>query len=236
MARSRSIIAQNAIAKRTLCQADGCPAFRRSVSRYCAAHENNAQRYGGPEARVITYAETRQYEALMDRWLKVQAGHPVLVSAYAELQRLIDNSTAYTLPHHLRRLDYHSRLQRELRRLSEGGVSGAEVFRAVATVFLFASSQPRTLAPLSLPHRFATARRVLSLRARYRHATKGGEHVNRLSSLVLDNLGRDLIRLLYPVLVAVASSIESCRASEREKHQRYAEQLSATPFNPIAVK
>ncbi len=191
------------------CSVPGCYDLVQGVSHHCNAHKLRALRYGGPLRRAIRQSELQPYARLVDRFIKVNRDHPALAEAHARLQVLLDIAARGDPPVARGPYDWTSRLTKELRRLHQGGTTGAEVFRAVAIVWLFADREPAVVSPMSRPHRYAVARQVLSLRTReaYRGSTQVG--VKRFSSLVLDHLGEQLLALLLPVLRAMSRTLST---------------------------
>lgn len=222
----------NLRARERRCEVPGCLSYRRTISRYCEPHRQAANRHGDPKGRLIQKAETRSQQELIDKWLKAQGEHPALAQAFAELQGLVDSAALFAAPYTIRYGDTATRLNKELRRLYGDGVTGKEIFKAVATIWLFAHQRPFDLELFSIAHRYATARRVLTLCRLERRAGRGMMgHAAELSSGVMNQLGRTLVTMLSPVMDAMAKNIDEAMTIERERHKRYIESITAHPFN-----
>jgi hypothetical protein len=166
---------------------------------------------------------------------KANPEHPALVYVFEQLQAMIDAARNYQRPHNLRPLDWSSRLSHELRRLHDGGITGQEVFRVVALVWMLHRYQPRTL-PAGRPLLFAMARAVLDLRPRYTHVgirrERSGPALvsNRLSTLVVAKLGEELLTLLHPVLARMAEAIDRATTPQQEQRAKIVQALDEQPF------
>jgi hypothetical protein len=155
-------------------------------------------RYGSPTGRRLWAAELAPHLERVDAFLKANDRHPALAEAYHDLDSLLKAGATFSPPARLRQRDFAPRLRMELQRLTAGGVDGREVFRTSATVYLFSHAHPDIIEPYSKPFRFSMARNVLKLRPLQ----------GRLSTLALNDLGKTLLSLLLPVLVAMKRAID----------------------------
>ena len=231
-----SLREQNAKGRTHRCEVPGCQRLRRGVSRYCFLHENRKSRHGHPNGRHLRAFELAPFREELDRWLKAQDGHPVLQSVYAELDEMLSRCAAYEPGRSLRHYDADARMKLELRRLASAGITGKQIFRTAAVLWRVAKCRGDMLPFLSIQHRYATARHVLNLTPRYYHYSNSNSGSRkkvsrRLSSQVLNSLGRHLIVSLRVVLEAVHEAIEKSANAERDRAERLTADLTAHPFS-----
>jgi hypothetical protein len=192
-------------------------------------------KYGAPLGRPITPPELRPYKVEVERFIRLNESHPALVTAYAELQRMVDDAGRHPVTRPPARTDHRGLGRVELARLYAGGVTGSEMFQAVAAIHLFAHRQPRSLEVNSKAYWYAVARSILALRHRRDIRSRGVPSPNRfatsrVSTFVLLNLGRSVAMLLAPLLSEMATAIDRGATAERDRRQSIATAVASHPF------
>jgi len=203
----------------------GCSSFVNRISRYCARHRDNDQRYGHPLGRAIRKSETGRFSRILASFIKANRNHPALTLVFTELDTMVAEGTARAAatpnaklaPH-----DWRPRLDRELSRLHRHGVTPADIFREVGTLWFYSRTYSRELPPLSRRFHFAAARAVLSLAPREGRWSLDGRHkqaTRRHSTLVLEHFGRSLTVALAGVLRAAEASFDQHANTIAQRHR-----------------
>ena len=158
--------------------------------------------------------------------------HPALVMLLADLDQMLASSTGYQLPRQLRQVDWKPRLMKELQRMHNGGITGNDVFRAVAMIYLLSHRQPSRLEMNSREMKFAIARAVLHLRNKGTKKGRMGVGLpHRMSTHVLDHLGHQLLIKALPVLQPMATALDRIGASaHRERRDEIAAAIAEKSF------
>lgn len=218
------------------CAVPSCKEVARRVGKYCLVHERNAARHGGPLQRAIRLTELRPYLATVNRFMVGNSGHPALTLVYESLSRIVSESSALRITRRPKPREWRPRLTLELQRLLAGGVTGREVFRRVAALWLLARYQPRTLPPNSKEFWAQSARMTLNLRQRNPrsrlHAPFQG---SRLPPKVLATLGRTLVQKTHLVLTAMVCAIEAEQSEPQAQRARINEALASHPFSTPTI-
>lgn len=205
------------------CTVPDCDHLVSGLSRWCNRHKLSALRYGSPTATKITKRDLQPFARTVTRFIRANEQHPALLQVFTQLDHLLvqaatvhDRCDPPGQPvRTLRPRDWSSRRVRELARLHAAGVTGGDLYRAAAAVWLFHHYHPDRLPP-GKPLRFAMARAVLELSRRYNHRGPTRRVTNRLSTLVLDALGQELVNELSDCLSRMVRAIDS-RDNERSK-------------------
>lgn len=226
------------------CEAPGCAQRRVALGQWCNRHRLRAAKHGAPTALAIKQERLRPYRKQARRFLKANATHPFVVAASGWLDGLLTEAAARTAyrplskPAPIRSVTaIHLRRCRELARLKVGGVTGLEVLTAVLAVHLLSHFQSHRLAPFSEPYWFAVSRAVLKLRTLHRHEVfnfetgkRGRKDCERLSTILLRDLGRELTTALCVFLRAVTDVIDRKSAITASPQPAY--RPPSTPKEP----
>jgi hypothetical protein len=225
------------------CAVDGCTKRRReALGGLCNAHALRNQRHGSPTAGAIKSAQLRLHRKAVKRFLQANTSHPVIKQIASDLQRQLDEGAA-----HMAALgpnpwvsptDWRGRRRKEFSRLHAGGATGLELFEATLSLHLFSHYNPAILPRGSNEFWFALSRALLNCRPRSSHQTfafetgKPSRTVNdRLSSVMLRELGRDLATALCGVFHFATLAIErQATQPVLTRGQLLERQLARQPF------
>lgn len=218
------------------CEVKGCAKPVSGLSRYCNRHEMAAKRNGAPTQLSIRKFQLRPYLTLVNRFIKANGHHVALLTAESELSVLLADAASVTrgIVREPKQYDWPAKLNLELLRLHSAGVSGQEIFRTVAALWLFSHYNPHALPPNDREFWFAVANAVLNLRERYSARTRNGRNrkrTRRVSPRLLEHLGHDLTVRLHLVLRAMVGAIEQAEQVRAERRKKIAATLEQHPFN-----
>lgn len=235
MARSHDIRARVKARRFTKCEIDGCPRFVHGVSRWCVSHGMRAERHGHPLGRAIRKSETQPYARVVERFIRANANHPALALVFEELNTLLAEGAQRAAASNGRPRcdDWRWKLDCELQRVHQHGVTGREVFKEVGALWFLARSFPKELPPLSRQFHFATARAALGLAPRPGRWSPDGRtkrSTQRFSTPVLEHLGRSLTTSLAGVLRSAEIAFDQ-HASELAQRRRSLAAALEKPFS-----
>jgi hypothetical protein len=213
------------------CAVAGCLQPTHALSQHCIRHKRGLLRHGGVNARAIRLTELRPFTPCVRNFLHQNRGHPALLAVYADLDRMLYEATLAPVRHRPRAQDWQQRMRYDLARLHQGGVTGAEVFELVATLFMFSEYNQHTLAPWSRPFWFSAARLTLNLRSRDRDCPLVNKHAaSRVNSKTLETIGRRITVTCAPVFRAMKETIEATAGRQQEQRQAVEKLLAEEPF------
>src|SRR6185437_11506592 len=152
MMSKRDLRARIAARRSVRCEVAGCQRFVNRISRYCARHRDNDQRHGHPQGRAIRKSETERFSRILAGFVKANRDHPALAVMFTELDAMMTEGAARaaaTPNAKLSQNDWRPRLDRELSRLHRHGVTAADIFREVGTLWFYSRTYSRELPPLS---------------------------------------------------------------------------------------
>jgi hypothetical protein len=217
------------------CRVNGCHKTVRGLANLCAAHYQRQICYGSPTGRAVAYSQRKPYLQAVDSFMRRNCEHPALVMSLADLEKMLADAAVYQQPRKLKTMDWKSRLARELKRLHEGDIKGADVFRAVSSVYLLAHNEPHALEMYSRAFKFAVSRAVFHMRDRGTRKGRGRQFSMRIASLVLEHFGEMVVIKLLPVLQAMAQTMDRSGVQQRERRDEIVAVLEQEPFNEYAT-
>jgi hypothetical protein len=182
-------------------------------------------------ARAIRLTELKPFRPSVRNFLRQNRGHPALLAVYADLDRILHEATLTPVRHRPRAQDWQQRMRYDLALLHQGGVTGQEVYELVATLFMFAEYNPRTLQPWSRPFWFSAARLTLNLRSRDRDCPLNNKHAaSRVNSKTLETIGKRITITCAVVFRAMKETIEASVGFQQKQRQVIERLLVDEPF------
>jgi hypothetical protein len=150
----------------------------------------------------------------MRRIIGANSNHPALVLIFGEFSTLLGRASMFATGNPCPdRYDREALQAVELARLSRAGVRDVDIFTTCAALHFLARDRPSRLEPYSKAFRYALARHTLNLAQRVRlpgwaqrkdfTGWDRSKETKRLSSRVLDQLGRHLATSLIRVLITL---------------------------------
>lgn len=218
------------------CEVKGCAKSVVHLSRYCGRHRQAAEQNGAPTASAIRKYQVRPYLKFVDRFVKANGHHVALLTVEGELSCWLADAVSRTggeVRWPTKPSDWRTKLDLELLRLHRASVTGLNIFRTVAALYLFAQYNPHALPPGDRVFWFACANHVLNLAPRYNAGNKSGRkghRQRRVPAPLLENLGRDLTVRLHIVLRAMTTAIEDAEQVRAERRRKLAAALAQHPF------
>lgn len=204
--------------KLTRCEVGDCPMRRHSSSQYCANHARRSLAYGHPDGHPVTKKQLAPYHKQAKAFLKQHKDHKATLTAVQILDELLRRGTLMAAE------DPDEPVFRELRRLSDLGLTGAEALEVLCAVWLYARYEPRSL-PDDMRLTFALSRAFLQTRPQSvrqsswcwgkerRAYHKPGASVHRdLGQLLRDRLGIFFINMVK----ALDAEAERQRTQKRQ--------------------
>jgi hypothetical protein len=215
-----------------------CHKATHGFSQYCNKHLHALLRYGSPTGKRVLRKDLYSWERIVARLVAANRDHPAIVIVFEELSTILAQgarraaSNPHPQPH-----DWTGRLNCELARLH--GVTGEQVFIAVATIHFYARAFPDILQPTSRAMKFAMARAVLGLRCRDRFSGwREGKRwsgwverktTRRFSTRALDALGQHLAVSLVHVLRTLEDAYDRLLSAPQARQQKLVDALQQ-PF------
>jgi hypothetical protein len=175
------------------------------------------EKNGAPEQLAIRYPELKPFKEIARRWLDSNAGHPALALVYDDLDNWLYQSTLIPITRRPKRRDYLAIQRLELQRLYREGVRGAEVFRLVLSLHLYATARPHSLQPWSKPFWFNLTRLVFRLRMMTKAERVGPQAGYRMPPAVLEEVGRALTSKCHMVIRAIVTAMDKAAQAPAEK-------------------
>jgi hypothetical protein len=203
------------------------------LSSWCKLHSQREARNGAAEQLAIRYPALKPFKLIARRWLDSNSGHPALKLVYADLDRMLYESTLVQITRRPKRSDHLAIQRLELQRLARGGVTGAEVFHLTLSLHLYSLARPHSLQPFSRPFWFNLSRLVMRLRMKTtKTEKKGPQDGSRMPPAVLEGLGRDLTTRCAIVLDAIVKAMHRAADEAVKRSATIAEAVRATAFEP----